>query len=181
MSISKTSNAQVFRLMLYTRPLHPELFNLQNRRIHNQLEYEVETWVTPNGHVIRFQAGDETLTEAVIDSGDHLPEAGLEHALACLGEKDFELECEEDFGVGYVTTVQTESLTDNLYMATLRELRDFVREANSLAYEWIDDDGTPCLSIVDTQVYRKEFHVQSYHLLGGSGIVLRTQSIFEVK
>lgn len=180
MSIShKSSNAQMFRLMLYRRALHPELFDLQGRLNYRHGEYEVETWITPAGHVIRFQVEGQCLTEAVLESGDHLPEHGLIHALPCLGEKDYEL-AQPEGRLGYVTTVQTESLTDNLYMATLREMRDFAAEAQALVHEWKDAEGNQSLSLLDVQKYKKEFHLQSYHLLGSSGLVLRTQSIFEV-
>lgn len=179
MSLShKSSNAQLFRLMLYRRALHPELFEMHGRRVHRHGEYEVETWLTPVGHVLRFQIPNQCLTEAVIDDGDHLPEHGLVHALPCLGEKDFEMEPEQR--IGYVTTIQTESLSDNLYMATFREMRDFADEASAMFHEWKDADGVPCLSVLDVQKYKKEFHLQSYHLVGASGLVLRTQSIFEI-
>lgn len=179
MSIShKSSNAQLFRLMLYRRALHPELFNLQSRRCYRHGDYEVETWLAPAGHVVRFQVDGQCLAEAVIESGDHLPEHGLVHALPCLGEKDYELDPEGQ--IGYVTTVQTETLTDNLYMATLREMKDFAAEAEAMSHEWKEGDGMPHLSVLDAQKYKTEFHFQSYHLVGSSGLVLRTQSIFEV-
>ena len=180
MSIShKSSNTQLYRLMLYQRALHPELFNLQMRRTQRQPEYETESWIMPGGHLVRIAVDGESLAETVLESGDHLPETGLVHALPCLGEKDFELE--PDGGkFGYVTTIQTESLTDNLYMATYREMRDFANEVNALCHEWTDGEGGNCLSVLDVQNYKREFHIQSYHLLGGSGVVLRTQSIFEV-
>lgn len=179
MSIShKSSNAQLFRLMLYRRALHPELFDLQGRKCQRHGEYEVESWLTPAGHVTRFQVGGQCLTEAVLESGDHLPEHGLVHALPCLGEKDYELEPEGK--IGYVTTIQTESLTDNLFMATLREMREHAAESESMMHEYKDADGGVCLSLLDVQKYKKEFHLQSYHLVGSTGLVLRTQSIFEV-
>jgi hypothetical protein len=173
----------VFRLMLYQRALHPELFDLQARRRDRQGEYEVESWVTPAGHVVRFQVGQYCLTECVIDRGDHLPETGLAYALPCLGEKDYELDDPATAGgkLGYVTTIQTENLTDNLYQATFREMQDFVSDTGSLAHEWKTADGLSCLSLLDAQKYRREFHVQSYHLLGVNGLVLRTQSIFEMR
>jgi len=183
MSIShKASNAQLFRLMVYRRALHPELFDLQGRQISRHGDYEAETWIIPAGHVVRFQVGGRCLTETVIESGDHLPEMGLVHALPCLGEKDYELEPEAGKpSLGYVTTIQTESLTDNLYMTTWREMRDFAAETQSLLYESKDAEGVPCLSLIDSQKYKKEFHIQSYHLTGASGLVLRTQSIFEIR
>lgn len=180
MSVShKSSSTQAFRLMVYRRPLHPELFNLQSRRIDRHGDYEAENWVTPAGHLVRFSYAGAIFTEAVIENADHLPENGLVHALPCLGEKEFEYEPQPEDKIGYVTTIQTEALTDNLYAATLREMQDFARETGSLSHEYRDEDGVSCLSVLDTQKYKREFHLQSYHLLGASGLVLRTQSIFE--
>lgn len=174
----KSSSTQVYRLMIYRRPLHPELFDLQARSTDRHGDYEVESWLTAAGHVVRFQTGNEVLTETVIENGDHLPETGLVYALPCVGEKDYEYAAES--GIGYVTTVQTEILTDNLYMATRREMDDFADETASLNHEWTDGLGVTCLSVLDSQKYKTEFHIQSYHLLGSSGLVLRTQSIFEI-
>ncbi|MCC7147023.1 MAG: hypothetical protein IT443_11310 [Phycisphaeraceae bacterium] len=180
MNIShKSSNTQVFRLMVYQRALHPELFDLQIRRGHRQDNYEVEYWVVPGGHVARFQTGKNVLTEAVLERGDHLPETGLLYALPCLGEKEYELDTQDK--IGYVTTVQTETLNENLYMATYREMCDFAQEVGAACHLWQDRENVPCLSVLDVQRYRKEFHIQSYHLVGANGLVLRTQSIFDVR
>lgn len=174
----KSPNTQVLRMMIFRRALHPELFDLQARRTDRHGDYEVENWLVPGGHTVRFQYNGQVLTETVLDEADHLPETGLVHALPCLGEKDYEMEPEGD--LGFVTTIQTETLTDNLYLATLREMQDFTHETGALSHEWTDGTGTPCLSVLDAQKYKREFHIQSYHLLGASGVVLRTQSIFEV-
>jgi len=182
MSIShKSFNAQLFRLMVYRRVLHPELLKLQGRQLyrHGDGDYEAECWISPSGHAVRFQVNQEVVSEVVIEKGDHLPEHGLIHALPCMGEKDFELDNEGC--IGYVTTVQTESLSENLYLATFQEMRDFAVESRALFHEWKDDDAPASLSIIDCQKFKREFHVQSYHLIGPSTMVLRTQSIFEVR
>lgn len=176
----KQSNTQVFRLMVYRRALHPELFDLQGRRVSKQENYETECWMIPSGHVARFQAKGHVLTETVIEQGDHLPEMGLLHALPCLGEKEYQFEPTKQDKCGYVTTIQTETLTDNLYTATYREMVEFAREVGAMSHAWKDEEDVPCLSLLDAQYYQHEFHIQSYHLLGASGLVLRTQSIFEV-
>ncbi|MEO1235164.1 MAG: DUF2617 family protein [Planctomycetota bacterium] len=173
----KSINVPTFRMMLYSRALHPELFNLQARRTDRHGEYEIETWLTPGGHVVRFAIEGQQMTETVVDAGDHLPDSGLVHALPCLGEKDFEME--PDKRLGFFTTVQTESLSDNIYQATLREMEDFARETGSLSHRWDTDAGVN-LSVLDAQKYKREYHVQSYHLIAHNGTVLRTQSIFEI-
>ena len=182
MSVShKSSHTQVFRLMLYRRALHPELFGLTSRRLHKHGGYTAETWVQPGGHVVRFSCNGQVITETVIERGDHLPETGLMHALPCLGEKDYELKSDETSSIGYFTTIQTESLTDNLYLTTYREMLDFAEEADAMYHTWTDEDGSQNLSMLDVQKYKREFHFQSYHLMGATDLVLRTQSIFEAR
>lgn len=178
MSVShKSSNTQIFRLMLYQRALHPELFELKGRRIFRHGEYEAEVWICPSAHVVRFQVNDSCFTETVIAEGDHLPEHGLLHALPCVGEKDYELESSSK--VGYVTTVQTEMLTENLYRSTYQEMRDLATEDNGLLFEWEDGPDSKCLSMLDVQTYKREFHIQGYHMVASPSMILRTQSIFE--
>ncbi len=178
---SKSSNTQMFRMILYRRALHPELFELKSRHSFQHGGYEAELWMISTGHLLRFQVGDYCLTEVVMNQCNHLPELGVVHALPCLGEKDYELSAEaDDQPLGYVTTVQTESLNENLYMTTLRELVSLSQESSSIAHEWVDEDQVPCLSLIDIQKYNQEFHLQSYHLTGGNGLVLRTQTIFEI-
>ena len=82
--------------------------------------------------------------------------------------------------LGYCTTLQTEVLSESLYQSTFREINDLSLEDNTLNYQWDDEAGVSCLSVVELQQYKKEMHLQSYHLLGLSGLVLRTQSIFEI-
>lgn len=175
---SKSSIALIPKLMLYKRPLHPELFSFKARRVDRHGDYEVETWLVNGGHVVRFILDGQSLVEAVLEGNDHLPESNLAHALPCLGEKEYEYEGEGR--VTYFTTLQTESLTENLYLATYREMKDFASEVGALQFEQQTPAG-PNLFVLDTQKYRNEFHVQGYHLTASNGNVLRTQSVFEIR
>lgn len=175
---SKSPIAHIPKLMLYKRPLHPELFTFQARRVDRHGDYEVETWLVNGGHVVRFVLDGQSLVEAVLEGNEHLPESNLAHALPCLGEKEYE---HEDEGkVAYFTTLQTESLTENLYLATYREMRDFATEVGALQFEQETPAG-PNLYVLDVQKYKTEFHVQGYHLTASNGNVLRTQSVFEIR
>lgn len=172
----KSSSLQAYRLVLYRRALHPELFTIQGRRTFRHGEYEFEAWVLSGQHVMRFQHGEINATE-IITSGDlQLPQRGLVAAIPCAGEKDHDQPFSDD--VNYMTTIQTETLPENLYAATYEELTEFGRENDAVMHFWNDDIGQ-CASILDTQRWRKEVHAQSYHLLAAGGIVIRSQTIFE--
>lgn len=179
MSISnKSQSTQMFRMLLYQRALHPELFGIQDRRTITQPDYELEAWIMPGGHAMRFQAAGQCVTEVVTDQDLQLPERGLVHSLPCIGEKEHDQTIEE--AIRFVAAVQTENLSDNLYGATLTEMRDFAEETGAMKYEWADDEGGANMSILDIQRFKGEIHAQSYHLLAPGGFVLRTQSIFEI-
>ncbi len=175
---NKSTSAQIYRLMLYQRALHPELFNIQGRKMIKQDNYELEAWIMPSGHAMRFQTSSHCLTEVIIEQEYQLPERGLVHSLPCLGEKEYDETVDDS--VRFIAAVQTELLTDNLYATTLEEMKEFAEETNSLTYEWHDRDGNTNLSMLDIQQFRGEIHTQGYHMIASPPFVLRTQSIFEV-
>lgn len=176
MSISsKMTTLQTLQLLLYGRALHPELFELKARKVVRHGAYELEAWVLEGAHVVRFGFGKACYTELVTDREVGLPDGPIE-AFLCAGERDFDKRFTAD-GVNYMTSVQTEQLTENLYLATYDELNDFAREVEAVVHRW--DDGGPCLSMLDIQRYDQEVHVQAYHMSARGGVVLRTQSLFE--
>lgn len=174
---TRTNALQTYQVLLYARALHPELFQLRARRVIDCAGYELEAWLMPGGHLLRFGRGTDCLCELVTENDRGIPDNGIVAAFFCAGERDFD----RDFprlGVNYMTTVQTEQLNDSIYQNTWDEMMDFAEEAEAMVHRW-DDDSGPCMSILDLQRYSREIHAQSYHLLANGRIVLRTQTIFE--
>lgn len=168
---------QSYQAVLYERALHPELFDLRSRRVHPLASAELETWVMPGCHLLRFERGSTCATELLIDREGGLPEAGVLSAFLCAGEHEFE----HTFGsqkVTYMLSVQTETLSENLYGATMREMREHASQNNSDTFAWTSDAGEN-LSLLDVQTYHDQVHVQAYHLVASGGFVLRSQSLFE--
>ncbi len=152
---------------------------MKGRRTLSHGDYEFESWIMPGAHMMRFQLDGVCATEVVTFQETGLPERGLVAAAPCAGEKDYEHGFSEK--LNYMATVQTETLPENLYGATYKELTEFGREAGAMLHEWNDVDGGKCASILDVQRFRKEIHAQAYHMLAQGGLVLRTQTIFEQK
>jgi len=171
-------HTQSYQVVLYRRALHPELFDLRDRRVVGMGEYELESWIMPGNHVLRFGFGELCASELVIDREDDLPSTGVVTAFPCAGEKDYEHLFEAE-RVNYLVTVQTEVLSEKLYLSTHREMTEHVRENESQTFAW-DCDSGPNLSILDVQAFHSEVHIQSFHLVASGGFVLRTQTIFEM-
>lgn len=172
-------NLQAYRLILYKRALHPELFKVKGRRVISYSGYEFEGWVMPGSHLLRFQYENQCAVELITDMEEGIPDRGILAALPCAGERDHD----QAFGdkIRYCATVQTEQLPESLYRATYQELTDFAKESQAMLYTWLDEDNGKCASILDVQRLRGEVQAQAYHLIASGGVVLRSQAIFECK
>ncbi len=175
---AKSLSLQTYRVVLYGRALHPELFKVRDRRVISHGGYDFEAWLMSGSHLMRFQTGETCATELTTDQEDGVPERGAIAVVPCAGEREHE---QEFMGViNYACSVQTEQLPESIYRATYEELLEFGRESDALIHEYLDDDGGRCASILDLQRYRNEVHGQAYHLQARGGLVLRTQSLFEI-
>jgi hypothetical protein len=175
----KQNLLQAYQVVLYQRALHPEIFPLKARKVVKHGAYELEAWVMPGQHLLRFEHRGLCLCELVTDQEKSVPAQGIVSAFLCAAEKDFEHAFPKD-SVNYMTTVQTETLSENLYHSTYEEMLDHARQTQAVAHRWTDDAGK-CLSVIDIQRMQREVHVQSYHLIANAAFVLRTQTIFEHK
>ncbi|MCZ6835304.1 MAG: hypothetical protein O7G85_05965 [Planctomycetota bacterium] len=175
---SKVSSLQAYNILLFRSVLHPEFFEIEGRRCIQHGEYEFESWIYKGGHVARFEHSGLCITEVVTDDMSQLPERGLVTNLPCAGEKEHEEEFSDR--INYMASIQTETLTDHLFLGTYNELLEHGRNSNALMTIWGDQPEKPNLSLFDMQRYSDEVHMQGYHLRSDCGLVLRTQSIFQV-
>ena len=176
---SKSSSLQAYSMALYRSALHPEFFEIEGRRRIAHGAYEFEAWICRGGHALRFEHQGLCLNEVVSEDIQSLPDRGHIVTMPCAGEKDHESEVAER--IGFMSSMQTETLTDHLYLGTYNELLDHGRHGDCLMSCWTDEFNKPNLSLIDVQRYGDEVHAQAYHLRSDCGLVLRTQSIFQVK
>ncbi len=134
---SYPNSLQTYQCLLYRKALHPELFAIKGRRPVKHNAYELEAWVLPGGHVLRFKVGSFVCSELVTDQEGRLPKEGAVTAFPCAGDHEFEHAFDAE-KVKFITSVQTETLTENLFAATFEELTDFGKEADALIYTWED-------------------------------------------
>lgn len=175
----KSNSLQSYTMLLYRKAVHPEFFGIEGRKRIENLGLEAEAWIFKGGHAIRFQQDRLCLCEIVTDQPHALPERGLTTNVVCAGEHDHEVQVSDK--LGFMTTVQTETLAEHLYLGTYKEMLVHGRENESLVSAWTDEEtGKPNLSLVDLQRYRSEIHAQSWHLRSDCGLVLRTQSMFQI-
>lgn len=168
---------QTYQTALYSRPLHPELFDIRDQRRISFGSYNFEAWLMPGAHACRFEISGACASEIVTDLPVGLPDTGIVERFLCAGEREYEHRFARS-KLSYMTSVQTEQLSESLFRANYDELDEFAREEDALVHRWTDETG-PCMSILDIQRMASEIHAQSYHLIAREGLILRTQSLFE--
>ncbi len=165
------------QVVVYKRALHPELFRLRARGVARHGEYELESWIVEGGHVLRFARGGFCVCELMIDQ-ERTPASGVVGAFLCVGERDWDYDFKPE-PVVYMTTMQTETLSENPYTATYEELSQLASRSQGASYAWRDESGHG-LAVIDVQQYHDQVHAQCYRMTPAGRQVVRTQTIFEL-
>jgi len=130
----------------------------------------------PGAHLLRCDHSGACVSELVTDHNNGVPTADVVSAVLCVGDQDIE-HAFEGACVRYFSSVQTESLSENLYLNTLQELSQHGEETGSMRHTW-DDDAGPCMSMIELDSYDNEVHAHCYHLQARGWFVLRTLTMF---
>ena len=166
-------------LMLYNRPLHPELFRIHRTESAERRTYDAQIHLVDGGHVVEFTAGESQLTEVVVSGPENMPERGLVESLLCRGERHHEAETHPN--IKYWICTQEEQLPATLYDATRQEIKDYAQKRELM---WVDaptsDSRGSALSALDIERRSDQLLVQSFHLFDDSMMVIKTQGIIQV-
>src|SRR5436305_15069230 len=176
---TKQRRAGGLTLLLYQRPLHPELFKIHANEKVVRRAYEAYTWLVEGGHVVSFSAGKQTLAEVIVANNEPaLTDRNLLQTIPCRGEKYHETTVGS---IRYMISTQEEQLSQTLYDATRHEISTYAakRELMTTEQPGTGDTGG-FLSVLDIERRSHELLVQSFHLFDENQMVIKTQSIIEV-
>jgi hypothetical protein len=166
-------------LLIYQRPLHPELFNILATEKVSRPSYDADIWLVDGGHVVAFTAGKETLTEVILTNNDPLTDRGLLQTIPCRGEKYHEMV--SGGTIRYMISTQEEQLTQTLYDATKQEMQTYASKRELMTAELpASGDNSAALGVLDIERRSKELLITGFHLFDENLMVIRTQTILEV-
>ncbi|MGC8552230.1 MAG: DUF2617 family protein [Phycisphaerae bacterium] len=177
---SKKPRSAGLSVLVYDRPLHPELFAVEARRVRFLGEFEVSMWLLAGGgHTVTIcGAGTDTITELACFPNKSLPDRGLIERLPCKGDKQFDKPLGDKHH--YYLAINEEHITEALYENSVIELQRLADDQDGLLAQRKDENGrTECMSLVVAQLHRRAVHIEGFHLLGEARVLVRTQSIIE--
>jgi hypothetical protein len=163
---------------VYSRPLHPEFFELLASRVISHPDFYLSVWLTHSGHVLSWNDGRNYLTEVTV-----LPDAQLP-AHACLVQEPFRQErwVQRDLTprLRYQSTFQMESLPPALF----ESIQDEIRQDGSKRGLFVDfapdsDFHLAPLSHVTAEFRPGCLFLTAFHTFPEELVVLKTQSLIE--
>ncbi|MDD4891311.1 MAG: DUF2617 family protein [Phycisphaerae bacterium] len=163
---------------LYSRPVHPELFQIYAAEAYRGPAYEMDAWIIGTAHVISFRSRGSVLTELTTSDEHLLGRRRLLQRWRVRGERT----CQQrvDGRIAYLASFQLEVLSDNLYRHVYRDLLAEGRRRGVLRQfeQWKTRGLTP-FAYVNCEMCARELRVLAFHGFPEDHALVKTQSIFE--
>lgn len=179
MPIRQKQSISQLRLLLFSRSVHPELFNIyHNHRIVKD-GYEAQIWITGISHLISFHRGKATITQLIADASAMLPKHGKLASLQLRGEKDHEIDAGP---IRHMISFQVETMSPRLYERVHAEMVEQGSQSGLfLSFsEWVQAGSLEPFTYIDYDAKPSHLHVFAYHAFPDELTLIKTQSIFEL-
>ena len=165
----------VFRL--YSRPLHPELFDVLAVRTVERDGYTLSVRLTRTGHLLAWSRGPVHLCEATATADMELPDSGC-----CIGHRfDGGQTCKSRFGsVRYQISSQVEVLHAEQFQHVHEELAsDGARKGMVFHCKSGNRLGLSPLGVVIVQTVPLGISIAAFHTFPDELAIIKTQSLIE--
>ena len=166
--------------LLYSRPLHPELFELyQVQQIHRD-DYHASVAITETCHLVSWHHAGLCLTELVTTLNNPLPVKRRLFACRLRGEREEMIQCAP--AVVYQTSLSVERLEPRIFTRVHDELEtDAHRHGIFHNFRPHHRLALPPISHVAIEARAQSLLVQAFHTFPDDCAILKTQSLFEFK
>ena len=166
--------------LLYSRPLHPELFEVVREQRVQRDDCLANVCITDTCHLVEWQHGKVCLTELVTTVDNLLPQKRRLLACRLRGERTETIQCAP--AVVYQTSVTVERLQPEVYSRIHEELEgDALRRGIFHNFRPHDRLALSPISHIAIEARASGLLVQAFHTFPDDCTVLKTQSLFEFK
>jgi hypothetical protein len=167
------------RFVLFSRPLHPELFDVIEERHICRDDYQAIIRITEACHWVTWRYGDLFLTEVLTPANHPLPRK--RKLLMCrMGrERTEKIECWD--GVVYYASFMTEQVHPSVYVRLQEEMVSGISEHGGLMHRFRGGQriGPAPLSFIRFEARRNGLLVHAFHSFPDEFAFVKSQSLFE--
>ncbi len=179
MNVGQKETVASLRLLLYNRPLHPELFEIYCDHRVTRAGYEAHFWVTGCSHLIGLYRDGGSAVELTACAEAELPKRGRLLDVPIRGERYHYRNPAE--GINYMMSFQVESMSPAVYAKTHQELVD--QSARGGVFVSLDNQTSGPLTpftYIDYDARVSRLHVFAYHAFPQELTIVKTLSLFEL-
>ena len=165
--------------VVYARPLHPELFDIQHVFRMAREHHEFTLWMTESGHVVTWRHGELWLTEVLTAADRPLPKARRMLSFRLRDERTETFQCAN---VVFQLSCSVEQLTPELFHRVADELEQDARRSGRIACRFpaLDRLHPSALSYVAPEAKSHRLLVYSYHTFPEEYGIVKTQTVYEI-
>ncbi|MCE9530614.1 MAG: DUF2617 family protein [Planctomycetes bacterium] len=163
---------------MYTRPLHPELFEtLASKRVERE-DYTLTIRITPSGHVLTWVTPDLYLAEIIAGDDQSLPRMGKLFRHRFQGERTGTLSPRS--GIRYQTGSQLEILPEDIFTSLHDELLVDGTKRGLLYHQRPHHRLALCpLDYVTVEAWKGTISINTFHTFPDECAIVKTQSLIE--
>ena len=177
--ISARPKATDLVFQLYSRSLHPELFQRHVVRRVERGRYTAEVAITNSGHLVCWRVEGLTLSEVATSADQPVPlkRRLLSHAIQ--GEQSDALECGN--GVCYETCFQLERVRPDVFWTFQQELSaDGMTQGLFHRFAAGGRLAVGAISWINIETRARSLLVQAFHTFPDDFAIVKSQSIFQI-
>lgn len=163
---------------LYSRPLHPELFEILAVRTVQREDYELTVRITRTGHVISWRNAELHLTEVTAAADQDLPER---RRLLHYRLRHEQTNCKDcPGGVRYQMSFQVETLQPEIFLHVHDEiLADGARRGLLHSFPSSDRFAVAPLGFIQADARAGCLCLSTFHTFPDEHTIVKTQSLIE--
>ncbi len=164
--------------LLYSRPLHPELFDVYRQQIIHRDDYQAIVRITDTCHLVTWQRDGVCLTELVTTPENPLPKKRRLLICRLRGERSETIQCAA--GVVYQTSFAVERLEREIFGRLQMELEHDAQE-RGISYSFVPPHrlASSPLSHITIEARARSLLVQTFHTFPDDCAIVKSQSLFE--
>jgi hypothetical protein len=163
---------------LYSRALHPELFEVRATRILAQPAYVLLLRICEAGHLVEVRWKGETITEVNCDGKRDLTHRGRCLSTKVAGARD--VEAHPLPGVSFQASMQLEKLDTEVFERVTQEFQNDRKDATvSHVFGTRNRLQPQAVSLVFADCSPRSIVVHAFHSFPDDFAIVRTQSLYE--
>lgn len=167
----------VFRV--YSRPLHPELFQVCQRETICRGDYEARIEITTAGHLVTWRSAGLTLTEVATAAHHPLPQRRSLKSYRLRGQRSDCIQCRGN--VRYEMSFQLERAEPEIFWTCQQDLLGCGQHQGLLhRFGTNGRMATGAMSCVHFQARDRSLLVQSFHTFPEDYAIVKSQSVFQL-